>query len=143
MAKSYKGIYRPTYPKKYVGDPNRIVYRSLLERRFMLYCDRTEDIVNWASEEISIPYISPIDKKLHRYYPDFIVKTSKGKKLIIEIKPYRQTSQPKAPKRKTRAYLREQLEYIKNNAKWKAAKAFCEDKGFEFKILTEKELGIY
>ena len=143
MAKSYKGIYKPTYPKKYVGDPNRIVYRSLLERRFMLYCDRTEDIVNWASEEISIPYISPIDKKLHRYYPDFIVKTSKGKKLIIEIKPYRQTSQPKAPKRKTRAYLREQLEYIKNNAKWKAAKAFCEDKGFEFKILTEKELGIY
>jgi len=143
MAKSYKGIYRPTYPKKYVGDPNRIVYRSLLERRFMLYCDRTEDIVNWASEEISIPYISPIDKKLHRYYPDFIVKTSKGKKLIIEIKPYRQVSQPKAPKRKTKSYLREQLEYIKNNAKWKAAKAFCEDKGFEFKILTEKELGIY
>jgi len=143
MAKSYKGIYRPSYPKKYVGDPNRIVYRSLLERRFMLYCDRTEDVVNWASEEISIPYISPIDKKLHRYYPDFIVKTSKGKKLIIEIKPYRQTSQPKAPKRKTKAYLREQLEYIKNNAKWKAAKAFCEDKGFEFKILTEKELGVY
>ena len=143
MAKSYKGIYKPTYPKKYVGDPNRIVYRSLLERRFMLYCDRTEDIVNWASEEISIPYISPIDKKLHRYYPDFIVKTSKGKKLIIEIKPYRQVSQPKAPKRKTKSYLREQLEYIKNNAKWKAAKAFCEDKGFEFKILTEKELGVY
>ena len=143
MAKSYKGIYRPSYPKKYVGDPNRIVYRSLLERRFMLYCDRTEDVVNWASEEISIPYISPIDKKLHRYYPDFIVKTSKGRKLIIEIKPYRQTAQPKAPKRKTKSYLREQLEYIKNNAKWKAAKAFCEDKGFEFKILTEKELGIY
>lgn len=143
MAKSYKGIYRPSNPKKYVGDPKRIVYRSLLERRFMLYCDRTDDIINWASEEISIPYISPIDKKLHRYYPDFIVKTSKGRRLIIEIKPYRQTSQPKAPKRKTKAYLREQLEYIKNNAKWKAAKAFCEDKGFEFKILTEKELGVY
>ena len=143
MAKSYKGIYRPSNPKKYVGDSKRIVYRSLLERRFMLYCDRTEDITNWASEEISIPYISPIDKKLHRYYPDFIVKTSKGKKYIIEIKPYKQTSQPKAPKRKTKAYLREQLEYIKNTAKWQAAKAFCEDKGFEFKILTEKELGVY
>jgi len=143
MAKSYKGIYRPSYPKKYVGDPNRIVYRSLLERRFMLYCDRTEDVVNWASEEISIPYISPIDKKLHRYYPDFIVKTSKGKKYIIEIKPYKQTSQPKAPKRKSKAYLREQLEYIKNTAKWKAAKVFSEDKGFEFKIITEKELGVY
>ena len=143
MAKSYKGIYRPSNPKKYVGDPNRIVYRSLLERRFMLYCDRTEDVINWASEEVSIPYISPIDKKLHRYYPDFIVKTSKGRKLIIEIKPYKQTSQPKAPKRKSKSYLREQLEYIKNNAKWKAAKAFCEDKGFEFKIITEKELGVY
>jgi hypothetical protein len=143
MAKSYKGIYRPSNPKKYVGDSKRIVYRSLLERRFMLYCDRTEDITNWASEEISIPYISPIDKKLHRYYPDFIVKTSKGKKYIIEIKPYKQTSQPKAPKRKTKAYLREQLEYIKNTAKWQAAKAFCEDKGFEFKIMTEKELGVY
>ena len=143
MAKSYKGIYRPSYPKKYVGDPNRIVYRSLLERRFMLYCDRTEDVINWASEEVSIPYISPIDKKLHRYYPDFIVKTSKGKKYIIEIKPYKQTSQPKAPKRKSKAYLREQLEYIKNTAKWKAAKAFSEDKGFEFKIMTEKELGVY
>ena len=143
MAKSYKGIYRPSNPKKYVGDPNRIVYRSLLERRFMLYCDRTEDVINWASEEVSIPYISPIDKKLHRYYPDFIVKTSKGRKLIIEIKPYKQISQPKAPKRKSKSYLREQLEYIKNNAKWKAAKAFCEDKGFEFKIITEKELGVY
>jgi len=143
MAKSYKGIYRPSNPKKYVGDPNRIVYRSLLERRFMLYCDRTEDVINWASEEVSIPYISPIDKKLHRYYPDFIVKTSKGRKLIIEIKPFKQISQPKAPKRKSKAYLREQLEYIKNSAKWKAAKAFCEDKGFEFKIITEKELGVY
>ena len=143
MAKSYKGIYRPSNPKKYVGDSNRIVYRSLLERRFMLYCDRTEDVINWASEEVSIPYISPIDKKLHRYYPDFIVKTSKGRKLIIEIKPFKQISQPKAPKRKSKAYLREQLEYIKNNAKWKAAKAFCEDKGFEFKIITEKELGVY
>lgn len=143
MAKAYRGLYKPTYPKKYVGDPKKIVYRSLLERRFMLYCDRNEDITNWASEEVSIPYYNPIDKKVHRYFPDFIVRTSKGKKYIIEIKPFKQTSQPKAPKRKTKSYLREQLEYVKNTAKWKAARKFCDDKGFEFKIMTEKELGVY
>ena len=143
MGKSYKGIYRPTYPKKYVGDPNRIVYRSLLERRFMLYCDRNEDIIAWASEEVPIKYYSPLDKKVHRYFPDFIVKTSKGKKYIIEIKPYKQCFQPKTPKKKTKAFMRESFEYIKNQAKWKAARAYCEDKGFEFKIMTEKELGIY
>jgi len=143
MGKSYKGIYRPTNPKKYVGDPNRIVYRSLLERRFMLYCDRNEDIVAWASEEVPIKYYSPLDKRVHRYFPDFIVKTSTGKKYIIEIKPYKQCFQPKPPKKKTKAFMRESFEYIKNQAKWKAAKAYCEDKGFEFKIMTEKELGIY
>ena len=143
MGKSYKGIYRPTNPKKYVGDPNRIVYRSLLERRFMLYCDRNEDIIAWASEEVPIKYYSPLDKRVHRYFPDFIVKTSTGKKYIIEIKPYKQCFQPKTPKKKTKAFMRESFEYIKNQAKWKAAKAYCEDKGFEFKIMTEKELGIY
>jgi len=143
MGKSYKGIYRPTNPKKYVGDPNRIVYRSLLERRFMLYCDRNEDIIAWASEEVPIKYYSPLDKRVHRYFPDFIVKTSTGKKYIIEIKPYKQCFQPKPPKKKTKAFMRESFEYIKNQAKWKAAKAYCEDKGFEFKIMTEKELGIY
>ena len=143
MGKSYKGIYRPTNPKKYVGDPNRIVYRSLLERRFMLYCDRNEDIIAWASEEVPIKYYSPLDKRVHRYFPDFIVKTSTGKKYIIEIKPYKQCFQPKPPKKKTKAFIRESFEYIKNQAKWKAARAYCEDKGFEFKIMTEKELGIY
>jgi len=143
MGKSYKGIYRPTNPKKYVGDPNRIVYRSLLERRFMLYCDRNEDIIAWASEEVPIKYYSPLDKRVHRYFPDFIVKTSTGKKYIIEIKPYKQCFQPKTPKKKTKAFMRESFEYIKNQAKWKAARAYCEDKGFEFKIMTEKELGIY
>ena len=143
MGKSYKGIYRPTNPKKYVGDPNRIVYRSLLERRFMLYCDRNKDIIAWASEEVPIKYYSPLDKRVHRYFPDFIVKTSTGKKYIIEIKPYKQCFQPKPPKKKTKAFMRESFEYIKNQAKWKAARAYCEDKGFEFKIMTEKELGIY
>ena len=97
MRKSYKGLYRPTNPKKYVGDVNRIVYRSLLERKFMLYCDRNPDITYWASEELAIRYYNPLDKKYHRYYPDFIVRTVKGDKILIEIKPSRQTKPPKTP----------------------------------------------
>ena len=143
MAKSYKGLYRPTNPKKYVGNANQIVYRSLLERRFMRYCDLNDDIINWASEELPISYWSPIDKKWHRYFPDFIIKTSKNKKFIIEIKPSRQVGKPKPPKKKTKSHMREQFEYIKNQAKWSAAKQYCEDKGIEFKIITEKELGQY
>ena len=127
MSKSYKGLYRPTNPKKYVGNAKRIVYRSNLERKFML----------------SIPYISPVDNRLHRYFPDFLVKTDKGKKFCIEIKPYRQCIKPKKPKRKTKAFLRESLEYAKNIAKWDSAKKYCANNNLEFKIITEKDLGSY
>ena len=113
MKKSYKGLYRPSNPKKYVGDPSKIVYRSLLERKFMLHCDRSPDIVNWASEELSIRYFNPIDKKYHSYYPDFIVKTIKGKKFLIEIKPSRQCKPPKTPKKKTRALCVRVLNILK------------------------------
>ena len=74
MRASYKGIYKPTHPKKYAGDPNRIVYRSLLERRMMVYLDKNDAVEFWASEEIPIIYRSPIDYRIHRYYPDFIFK---------------------------------------------------------------------
>jgi len=143
MAKSYKGLYKPTNPKKYVGNPNQIVYRSLLERRFMRYCDLNPDIEYWASEELPIRYYNPLDKKYHRYFPDFIIKTIKNDKFVIEIKPSRQTAKPKTPKKKTKSYVRESFEYIKNQAKWSAAKAYCEDKGMKFKLITEKELGQY
>ena len=143
MSKSYKGLYRHTNPKKYVGNAKRIVYRSNLERKFMLYCDRNESVEQWASEEISIPYISPVDNRLHRYFPDFLVKTDKGKKFCIEIKPYRQCIKPKKPKRKTKAFLRESLEYAKNIAKWDSAKKYCANNNLEFKIITEKDLGSY
>ena len=143
MAKSYRGLYRPTNPKKYVGNTNQIVYRSLLERRFMRYCDLNEDILYWASEELPVRYYSPLDKKYHRYFPDFIVKTVNNEKYMIEIKPSRQAVKPKPPKKKTKSYMRESFEYIKNQAKWQAAKAYCEDKGMQFKIITEKDLGQY
>lgn len=142
MKASYKGIYKPSNPKKYLGDPNRIVYRSLLERRMMVYCDNNKDIVMWASEELSVPYWSPIDRKFHRYYPDFIVKTIKNKKYMIEVKPSSQCKPPKMPKRKNKSYLREQIEWVRNQSKWKAAIKYCEDNDLAFKIMTEKDLGV-
>tara|TARA_A100001011_G_scaffold996_1_gene1168 strand:- start:44 stop:475 length:432 start_codon:yes stop_codon:yes gene_type:complete len=143
MAKSYQGLYKPTHPKKYVGDPKKIVYRSLLERRFMRYCDLNQDILFWASEELPIRYFNPIDKKYHRYFPDFVVKTSKQKKYMIEVKPSRQIGKPKLGKKKSKTYMRESFEYIKNQAKWQAAKSYCDDNDLEFKLITEKDLGQY
>jgi hypothetical protein len=140
--RSFKGLYRPTHPKKYIGDSNRIVYRSLLERRLMVYLDKTDDIISWASEEMSVIYRSPIDKKNHRYFPDFLCKTKSGEKYMIEVKPSRQCKKPKTPKRKTKSFMREQFEWIKNQAKWQAAMSFCEDNNMKFKIMTEKDLGV-
>ena len=143
---SYKGKYQPTNPKKYKGDPTNIVYRSLWERTFMKYCDTNENILEWFSEEIAVPYRSPIDNKIHRYFPDFYIKVKESngsiKKYIIEIKPKKQTVEPIPQKRKTKGYIYEVYEYAKNQAKWKAAEEFCKDRGYEFKILTEQDLGI-
>lgn len=143
---SYKGKYKPSYPQKYKGDPTNIIYRSLWERKFMVYCDLNENIVEWGSEEIALPYRSPIDGKVHRYFPDFYIKVKEStghlKRYLIEIKPKRQTTPPQKPQRQTKKYLYEAYEYAKNQAKWKAAKEFCEDRQWEFKVITEDELGI-
>lgn len=143
---SYKGYFKPTHPEKYRGDPTNIIYRSSYELKFMMYLDRHPYIVEWASEEFSIPYRSPIDNKIHRYFPDFYVKkrTSEGRVevLVIEIKPAAQTKPPKVQNTRTRRYIREVVTYGINEAKWKAAEAFCEDRNWKFLKLTEKELGI-
>lgn len=143
---SYKGKYSPSFPKKYKGDPTNIVYRSLWERKFMRYCDLNENILEWGSEEIALPYRSPLDGRIHRYFPDFYIKvresTGQIKKYIIEIKPQKQTIEPKVQKRKTKSYIYEVTEWARNQAKWKAAQEYCEDRNWEFKILTENELGI-
>ena len=143
---SYKGKYYPSFPRKYKGDPTNIVYRSLWERKFMVYCDKNQNILEWASEEIAIPYRSPIDNRVHRYFPDFYMKVKetngKIKNYVIEVKPAKQTKPPKKPKRQTTGYIREAYEYARNQAKWKMAKEFCADRQWEFKVVTEKELGI-
>jgi|TARA_B100000035_G_scaffold116692_1_gene98866 hypothetical protein len=143
---SYKGKYKPSYPRKYKGDHTNIVYRSLWERKFMVYCDKNENILEWGSEEVVVPYHSPIDNRYHRYFPDFYIKVresnGKIKKMIIEIKPFKQCVEPKVQKKKTKGYIYEVMEYAKNQAKWEAAKEWCLDRGYEFKVLTENELGI-
>jgi len=143
---SYQGKYRPSNTKKYRGNPTNIIYRSLWERKFMVYCDKNENIIEWGSEEIAIPYRSPLDNRIHRYFPDFYIKykdtNGKIKRSLIEVKPFRQTQQPPILEKKTKGYIYEVAEYAKNQAKWQAAKEFCDDRRWEFKIFTEKELGI-
>ncbi len=143
---AYKGKYKPKCIYKYKGDPTSIVYRSLWELKFMRYCDSNTNILEWGSEEVVVPYKSPIDNRYHRYFPDFYVKVrennGKIKKMIIEIKPLKQCIEPKVQKKKTKSYIYEVYEYAKNQAKWKAAKSFCKDRSMEFKVLTENELGI-
>ena len=143
---SYQGKFRPRNYQKYKGDPTNIIYRTRWELKFMKWCDNNTNILQWASEEFFIPYRSPLDNKWHRYFPDFYmkVKESNGsvKQYVIEVKPLRQTVRPKTPKRKTKGYIYETLEYAKNQAKWKAAKEYCKDRRYEFKVVTEKELGI-
>ena len=146
MGESIKSRFKPLHPSKYKGDPNNIICRSSWERKFCQWCDMNNSIISWASEEFSIPYVSPKDNRVHKYYPDYLIKVKEKndmiKTYVVEVKPYKQTRPPKTPKRKTKSYLTECVTYAVNQAKWKAAKEFCEDHRIEFKVVTEKELGI-
>ena len=141
---AYKGRFSPNNPKKYKGDPTNIIFRSLWERKVMSYLDENPNVVEWSSEEIIIPYISPIDNKRHRYFPDFLIKVKRvdgsTKTMLIEVKPKYQTTEPKTQKRKTRQYINEVMTWGMNTAKWKYAEEYCLDRGWEFKILTEDEI---
>ena len=141
---TYKGKFHPINRKKYKGDINNIVYRSLWERKFMVFCDNNPSILEWGSEEVIIPYRCPTDGRVHRYYPDFYIKvrekSGKLTKYIIEVKPKKQTSPPHAKDKRTAAYRRAALTFAKNRAKWDAAQDFCEDRQMNFLILTEDHL---
>ena len=142
---AYSGKFIPTNITKYRGDVKKIVYRSLWERRFMVYCDNTSAILEWGSEEVIIPYISPLDGRMHRYFPDFYIKVRQKdktiKKMIIEVKPKIQCGPPKPPKRNTNRFINEVRTWGVNEAKWNAAIEWCNDRGMEFKILTEDHVG--
>ena len=144
---SHHGKYFQRHPKKYKGNPTNIVYRSSWEKKFMNWCDLTESVSEWQSEEFFIPYRSPIDGRVHRYFPDFFVKyrdaNGKRRTMVVEVKPKKETKMPTTnPKRRTKSWAYSVRTYAVNQAKWKAAKEFCKDNNYEFKIMTEHELGI-
>jgi len=143
---AYSGRFTPSNPHKYVGDYKNIIYRSSWEARVMNWLDKNPDIISWGSEEIIVPYISPVDNKWHRYFPDFVVKVKtkdgKTKTMMIEVKPKHQTQEPQQKKRVTRQYINEVVTWSVNQAKWKYATEYCLDRSWEFKILTEEHLGL-
>jgi hypothetical protein len=143
---AYSGIYKPRNPQKYIGDHTNIIYRSSWEAKLMDWLDRNPEIISWGSEELVIPYKSPVDGRWHRYFPDFIVKLrtkdGKLKTMIIEVKPKKQTQPPEPRKRITKQYISEVTTWGVNDAKWKAAREYCLDRGWEFTLITEDHLGL-
>jgi hypothetical protein len=142
----YKGKYRVINPSKYRGNIGEIVYRSSWELKFMKWCDTNPSIVEWGSETMVIPYKSPVDNRVHRYFVDFYIKIRNKNgvttKYLIEIKPERFTKPPEIPKKKTKKFIEEVFQYGINQAKWESANEYCLDRGMKFLVLTEKDLGI-
>jgi hypothetical protein len=141
-----KGKYKPKNPGKYRGDVSNIIFRSSWELKLFKRLDRDPNVLMWASEEIAIRYIHPLDGMLHRYFPDVLVvyKDLNGnqRRVIIEVKPAKERVPPVQPERRTKKFLLETVNYAINNAKWLAATAFAKANGFEFKIMDEYDLGI-
>lgn len=141
---SYKGRYKIKNPDKYAGDPTKVVYRSLWERNAFRWCEDNPKVKLWNSEEVVVPYVSTVDKKLHRYFVDLLIQMDDKQTYLVEIKPKNQTVAPKK-RRKTKKYINEVLTYAKNNDKWEAADQFAKHKGWKFQVWTEetlKNLGI-
>ena len=144
--KSLKGKFRPTHPEKYAGDINNIIYRSSWELAFLQRLDSDPNIISYASEELVIPYADRITKKVRRYFPDFVIKKrgkdGQIKTIVIEIKPYAQSVPPVKGNKTEKRYLTEVQTFATNYFKWTHATEFCRRKGWEFIVLTERELGI-
>ena len=143
---TYKGRYKVQNPSKYHGDFANVIYRSLWELKFMIWCDKNSSIIEWGSETIVIPYISPVDSKIHRYFVDFYIKVKQKDgntvRYLIEIKPERFTKPPPIPERKTKNFINEVFQYGVNQAKWASADKFCNERGLKFMVLTEKDLNV-
>lgn len=143
-----QGVYNPINKEKYKGkDYPR--YLSSWELKLFRFCDLNSDVLEWGSESIVIPYLNPIDNRVHNYIVDAIIKlkTKDGvKKFLVEVKPYKQTLKPVSRLTKTnkvpKSLVYEQLAFIKNQAKWSAAKEWCKKRDIEFTILTEHQLNI-
>lgn len=138
--KYYSGRFFPKHPEKYVGDANNIIFRSSWELKLMKWLDENPNILKYSSEELIIPYISPVDGERHRYFPDFLIEyiDKKGdiKRAVLEVKPQAQTV---PPKRKTKEAV---IRYAINQSKWAAAEKFAERNNMQFLLITEQHLGI-
>lgn len=139
---AYKSKYTPENPQKYVGNVQNIICRSNWERKMCKYLDLNQNVLKWASEEFSIPYYSHVDEKWRRYFPDFLCeirsKNNQVETYLIEVKPLKQTKEPK--KKSSKKYLAEMARYSINKSKWEAAEKLCDENDWIFKIITEKEL---
>jgi hypothetical protein len=151
------GYYEPVNPEKWIitesfdmkkGKPG-IKYRSSWEHMFFKFMDFNDNIVKANSEGMVIPYQNPVTGKTSKYYMDAMMETKGGKIWLVEIKPYAQTIPPKPPRGNSKNPQKAEQNYIKaietyaiNQAKWKATEILCEEKGWIFKIITEKELGL-
>jgi hypothetical protein len=138
----HKRKFIPIFPEKYTGDPSNIIMRSSWETRFASWWDKNPSVLKWSSEETIIPYKCPTDNRIHRYFVDFKITVTTGKTYLVEVKPKTQTQPPIYPGKRTQRYLQESLAFMKNQAKWEAANEFAKDRGWEFKIITEHELGL-
>lgn len=145
--KTYKGRFRPKNPTKYKGDPTNIIYRSMWEFRVMRHLDEHPHVIQWSSEEVAVPYKSPIDGKYHRYFPDFIVRMKDRDGIVkvrmIEIKPASQSKPPTVRKdgeKISKKYLTEVARWGINQAKWEAAQEYCKDRNWTFIVLTERDI---
>lgn len=135
---AFRARFIPRNPAKYVGDVEKIFARSSWEVSVMRYFDSRNDVIRWGSEEVIIPYLSPADNRVHRYFPDFFVeyydKHGEVKKEIVEVKPQHESEEQYAKSDRSKDAL------LVNEAKWKAASIFCESRGMLFRVLTEKSI---
>lgn len=144
---AHKGVFKPINPSKYKGDPSNVVYRSRWELLLMSQVDRNPNVLQWSSEEIIIRYRSPMDGKIHRYFPDLWIKkinASDGQivECLIEIKPKAQCKPPTVQKKATKRYITEVHTWGVNSAKWAAAEQYCTQRGWQWVIITEDDLGL-
>ena len=141
---AYKTRYLPENASKYIGNPTKIIFRSLWERKVCKWMDFNKNVLRWGSEELVVPYISPKDNKPHKYFPDFIAEVKNNddeiETLVIEVKPKKQTMKPAIKKSTNKNFIRESITFEINTSKWKAAENFCKNKGWKFVILTEEHI---
>jgi hypothetical protein len=132
-----KGKFVIKNPQKYVGTKSPI-FRSSWEWAFMQFCDNNDNIVQWASEPVRIPYRHPLTGKSTTYVPDFIV-TYRGPNNttiaeLIEIKPKKQSLLEDRMNQRDRAIV------AINHFKWEAAQRWCKANGLKFRVITEDDI---